>query len=46
MMVTGGLYFAVEDAKQSVSAINVDIARISLNEAVSLLWTDDATYAE
>jgi sugar-specific transcriptional regulator TrmB len=42
----GGIYFAVVDSKQSVSAINVDINRISLNESVSLLWTDDPTYAK
>jgi len=42
----GGLYFAVVDAKQCVSAINVDIARISLSEPISMLWTDDPTYAE
>jgi len=42
----GALYFAVVDAKQCVSAINVDISRISLTEPVSLLWTDDATYAD
>jgi sugar-specific transcriptional regulator TrmB len=41
----GGIYFAVVDTKHSVSAINVDINRISLNEPVSLLWTDDPTYA-
>jgi len=42
----GALYFAVVDAKLCVSAINVDMNRISLNEPVSLLWTDDATYAD
>jgi sugar-specific transcriptional regulator TrmB len=42
----GGLYFAVVDGKHCVSAINVDISRISLNEPVSMLWTDDPTYAE
>lgn len=42
----GGLYFAVVDGKHCVSAINVDIGRISLNEPVSMLWTDDTTYAE
>jgi len=42
----GGLYFAVVDGKHCVSAINVDIIRISLNEPVSMLWTDDPTYAE
>jgi len=42
----GGLYFAVVDGKHCVSAINVDISRISLNEPVSMLWTDDPTYEE
>jgi sugar-specific transcriptional regulator TrmB len=42
----GGLYFAVVDGKHCVSAINVDISRISLNEPVSMLWTNDPTYAE
>jgi len=42
----GGIYFAVVDNKHCVSAINVDIKRISVNEPVSLLWTDDKTYAD
>jgi sugar-specific transcriptional regulator TrmB len=42
----GGIYFAVVDNKHCVSAINVDIKRISLNEPISLLWTDDKTYAD
>ena len=46
MRVTGGIYFAVVDNKHCVSAINVDIKRISVNEPVSLLWTDDETYAD
>ncbi|MGZ7132135.1 MAG: TrmB family transcriptional regulator [Halobacteriota archaeon] len=41
-----GLYFAVVDRKHCVSAINVDISRISLNEPISMLWTDDPTYAD
>jgi sugar-specific transcriptional regulator TrmB len=40
-----GLLFAVVDGRYCVSAINVDIHRISLSEPVSLLWTDDPTYA-
>ena len=32
--------------KAMCKRINVDINRISLNEPVSLLWTDDATYAD
>ncbi len=42
----GGLYFAVVDNVISVSAINVDIKRVSLGEPVALLWTDDPTYAQ
>ena len=42
----GGVFFAVVDRKHCVSAINVDIKRISLNEPISLLWTDDPKYAE
>jgi len=41
-----GLYFAVVDRKHCISAINVDISRISLNEPISMLWTDDPTYAD
>ncbi len=40
-----GIYFAVVDRRFCVSAINVDIRRIALDEPVSLLWTDDTTYA-
>jgi sugar-specific transcriptional regulator TrmB len=42
----GGVYFAVVDSRHCVSAINVAIKRISLNEPISLLWTDDAIYAD
>jgi len=42
----GGIYFAVVDKKHCVSAINVDIKRISLNEPISMIWTDDSTYAD
>ncbi len=42
----GGLYFAVVDNKHCVSAINVAINRIALDERVSLLWADDPKYAE
>ncbi|MGZ4906804.1 MAG: hypothetical protein ACXV5T_08745, partial [Halobacteriota archaeon] len=41
-----GLYFAVVDSSISVSAINVDIRKVSLGEPVALLWTDDPTYAQ
>jgi sugar-specific transcriptional regulator TrmB len=41
-----GIIFAVFERKTSISAINVDIRSVSLNETISALWTDDATYAE
>jgi sugar-specific transcriptional regulator TrmB len=41
-----GLYFAVVDRMHCVSAINVDINRIRLDEPVSMLWTNDPTYAD
>jgi len=41
-----GILFSVFDRKISASAINADIKHISLNEPISLLWTDDPTYAE
>ncbi len=42
----GGLFFAVVDNKHCVSAINVDINRISLSEPISMIWTDDSKYAQ
>jgi hypothetical protein len=42
----GEIYFAVVDKKHCVSAINVNIKRISLNEPISMIWTDDSTYAD
>ncbi len=42
----GGVFFAVVDRKHCVSAINVDINSISLNEPISMLWADDPKYAE
>jgi sugar-specific transcriptional regulator TrmB len=41
-----GVYFAVVDSRHCVSAINVDINRIGLDEPISMLWTNDPTYAE
>jgi len=41
-----GLYFAVFDRKTSISAINVDIKSVSLDETISALMTDDPKYAE
>jgi len=41
-----GILFFVFDKKISMSGINVDIKQVSLNEPVSVLWTDDPTYAD
>src|SRR5665647_2261541 len=41
-----GVYFAVVDTRHCVSAINVDINRIGLDEPISLLWTNDPIYAD
>jgi sugar-specific transcriptional regulator TrmB len=41
-----GITFIVFDRKISISAINAEVKRISLNEPVSGLWTDDPTYAQ
>ena len=41
-----GLLFFVFDRKISMSAIRADLKRVSLDEPVSVLWTDDPVYAE
>ena len=41
-----GVMFVVFDRKISISAINAEVKRISLNEPVSGLWTDDPAYAQ
>ncbi len=41
-----GILFGVWDRKISASAINIDITRVSLDAPLSILWTDDPTYAE
>ncbi|MGZ4926485.1 MAG: hypothetical protein ACXV4B_08555, partial [Halobacteriota archaeon] len=41
-----GLSFIVTDRKTSLTSINLDIRRISLNERIAVLWSDDPTYAE
>jgi len=41
-----GVPFVVFDKKISISAINAEVKRISLNEPVSGLWTDDSAYAK
>jgi sugar-specific transcriptional regulator TrmB len=40
-----GLPFGVLDEKICLSSINVNIKRASLKEFISLIWTDDRTYA-
>jgi sugar-specific transcriptional regulator TrmB len=40
-----GIMFLVFDRKSSISAINADVKRMSLDEPVSALWSDDSTYA-
>ena len=39
------LPFGVLDNKICLSSINVDITRASLNEPISMMWTDDPTHA-
>jgi sugar-specific transcriptional regulator TrmB len=42
-----GLLFCAFDGKIGLSAINAaDLKRVSLSELVSVLWTDDPTYAQ
>ena len=40
-----GILFFVFDKKISMSGINVDLKRVSLNEPISVLFTDDPAYA-
>jgi hypothetical protein len=40
-----GLLFFVFDRKIGISAISADLKRVSLDEPVSVLWTDDSMYA-
>ncbi|MGZ4847423.1 MAG: TrmB family transcriptional regulator [Halobacteriota archaeon] len=42
----GGVLFAVCDRKNCMSVINADARSFSLNAPVSVLWTDDPSYAE
>jgi len=41
----GGIYFGVFDRKFSISAINIDFRRMSLDEPISALYSDDPIYA-
>jgi hypothetical protein len=36
--------FTVFDRKICGSAINIDLTRVSLDQPISMLWTDDPTY--
>ncbi len=40
-----GIYFGVYDRKFSVSSINIDFKRMSLDEPISVLYSDDPVYA-
>ncbi len=40
-----GVYFAVLDNAISFSAVNVSVKSIALSEPITVLWTDDTTYA-
>jgi len=40
-----GILFGVFDRKTAISAINADLKRVSLEEPLSLIWSDDPTYA-
>ncbi len=41
-----GVYFCVMDRKLCLHGINMDIKRISLNQPIAILYTDDPTYAQ
>jgi hypothetical protein len=41
-----GVYLAVIDKKICLHGINLDIKRISLNQPIAVLYTDDPTYAQ
>jgi len=40
-----GILFTIFDRKSCLSAINADVAHLSLTEPIAALWTDDPTYA-
>ncbi len=40
-----GVFFALIDRRICFHAINVDMRHISLNQPLSMLYTDDSTYA-
>ncbi|MGB9371224.1 MAG: helix-turn-helix domain-containing protein [Halobacteriota archaeon] len=42
----GGIFFAVLDRRICFQGINIDVSRISLNEPLAVIWSDDPTYAK
>jgi len=40
-----GLYFGVFDRKHCVSAINIGVKQVKLDEPATMLYTDDPAYA-
>ncbi|MGD0171151.1 MAG: helix-turn-helix domain-containing protein [Halobacteriota archaeon] len=40
-----GINFTIFDKRICISAISADVTRISPNESIAALWTDDPTYA-
>lgn len=41
-----GRFYAVFDKMYCISAINIDVRRLSLSEPASTLYVDDSTYAD
>jgi hypothetical protein len=41
-----GIMFTIFDRTASMSAINVDMAQVSLDQQMAALWSDDPTYAQ
>ncbi|MGZ4904878.1 MAG: hypothetical protein ACXV5I_08715, partial [Halobacteriota archaeon] len=40
-----GIFYAVFDSRRCISAINVDVKRVKLDEPATMLYTDDQVYA-
>jgi sugar-specific transcriptional regulator TrmB len=41
-----GTYFGVFDKKHCISAINIDVRHLRLDESLSMLYTDDSVFAD
>jgi hypothetical protein len=41
-----GIFMLVGDGRESISSLNVDVERLSLDTPVVALWSDNPTYAE